>query len=73
MDKKNFAFGKENFILVIVSVVIIIIGFALMVSGATTEERFNESIFDTQRIVVAPVTCLIGFLLMIYAIMKKAR
>lgn len=70
---KDFAFGKENFILVAVSVAIIVIGFALMLGGSSNEEAFNPSIFDTQRIVVAPLTCLGGFVLMIYAIVRKSK
>ncbi len=70
---RDFAFGKENFILVAIAVAIIVIGFALMVGGSTTEEAFNPSIFDTQRIVVAPLTCLAGFVLMIYAIVRKSK
>ena len=39
--------GKENFILMGVSVALIVIGFLLMGGGATTEETFNPDIFST--------------------------
>jgi len=74
MNKKNFVFGKENFILLAVSAVIIIIGFWLMSGGKTTEETgFDPSIFNTRRIVIAPIITMIGFLLVIVAILRKPK
>jgi hypothetical protein len=74
MEKNHFAFGKENFILLAVSIIIIIIGFILMSGAKTTEESgFNPDIFDTRRIVIAPIVTLTGFVLVIYAILKKPK
>ena len=74
MDKKNFAFGKENFILMAISIVIIIIGFSLMAGGTTTEETgFNPAIFSARRIIVAPVITTIGFALVVWAILYKTK
>jgi uncharacterized membrane protein len=74
MEKNHFAFGKENFILLAVSIIIIIIGFILMSGAKTTEETgFDPRIFDNRRIVVAPIVTLTGFILVIYAILKKPK
>jgi uncharacterized membrane protein len=74
MDKKNFVFGKENFIILAVSIVIIILGFWLMSGAKTTEELgFDPRIFDTRRIVISPIVTTIGFLLVIWAILKKPK
>jgi uncharacterized membrane protein len=74
MEKNHFAFGKENFILLAVSILIIIIGFILMSGAKTTEETgFDPKIFDNRRIVVAPIVTLLGFVLVIYAILKKPQ
>jgi hypothetical protein len=73
MDKKNFAFDKVNFILLAVSMVVVIIGFVLMSGGGSTEEAYDPSIFSPMRIKVAPVVCLIGFLSMVYAIIRKPK
>jgi len=76
MDRKNFALGKTNYIICAVSFAIVILGFILMTGPATTiEGGFDPDIFSTRRIVVAPVTCFIGFLLMIVGILypDKAR
>lgn len=72
-DKKNYAFGKMNFILMAVSMLIVIIGFILMSGASSDETEFNEGIFSTMRIKVAPVVCFIGFVSMIYAIVHKTK
>ncbi|MDR0231877.1 MAG: DUF3098 domain-containing protein [Dysgonamonadaceae bacterium] len=74
MDNKQFALGKENFILMAISIAIIIIGFCLMLGGATTEETgFNPDIFSTRRIIIAPAITSIGFILVVVAIMYKPK
>lgn len=69
---KNFAFTKINYILIAVSVLLIIIGFALMAGSSTTTE-FNPDVFSFRRITLAPIVCMIGFFGMIIAIMWKKR
>jgi uncharacterized membrane protein len=74
MNVKEYAFGKINYIICAVSVLIIIIGFFLMTGSATTiEGGFNPDIFSTRRIVVAPMVCFFGFLLMIVGILYQNR
>lgn len=74
MDKRNFVFGKVNFIILAVSIAIIIFGFWLMSGGKTTEETgFDPRIFNTRRIVIAPIVTMIGFVLVIFAILKKPK
>ena len=73
MDKRNYAFGKTNFILLAVGMFIVIVGFCLMAGGGSDETVFDASIFDARRIKVAPVVCLVGFLSMIYAIIHKPK
>ena len=74
MDKKKFVFGKENFIILAISIAIIIFGFWLMSGGKTTEETgFDPRIFDTRRIVIAPIVTMIGFISVVVAILKKPK
>lgn len=67
--------GKENFILMGVSVALIVIGFLLMGGGATTEETFNPDIFSTMRTAVGPGISFIGFVIMFlqYYIKRKNK
>ena len=73
MDKKNFAFDKVNFILLAVSMIMVIVGFLLMIGPNTSAEAFEPDIFSVRRTKVAPVICLIGFISMIYAVVRKPR
>jgi uncharacterized membrane protein len=71
---KDFAFGKENFILIAVAVVLIITGFILMSGGSAKDDvSFNPAIFSNQRIVVAPVLTVLGFALVVYGIIRKPK
>ncbi|MDR3266700.1 MAG: DUF3098 domain-containing protein [Tannerella sp.] len=70
---KDFAFGKENFILIAVAAVFIIIGFILMSGGGSGDDTFNPAIFGSRRIVVAPIVTVIGFALVVYGIIKKPK
>ena len=70
VQPKNFALSKINFIIMGVAVLIIIIGFVLMTGPSTTlEGGFEPDIFSARRIKVAPLTCFIGFLIMIVGIL----
>lgn len=73
MDKNKFAFDKTNFILLAAGMVVVILGFILMTGPGTTETTFEPDIFSVRRIKVAPVVCFLGFIFMIYAILKKPK
>lgn len=73
MDKKNLPFGKVNFILLAVGMAVVILGFILMSGGGSTEQTFNPEVFSTMRIKVAPVVCFVGFVSIIYAIIRKPK
>ena len=71
MEKQKFAFGKTNYILLLVGIATIILGFILMSGPGSTETAFEPDIFSVQRIKVAPTICFFGFLFIIYAILHK--
>ena len=72
MDR-DFAFGKDNFIWLGISIAFMIVGFVLMSGGSSPDGiSFNPEIFSKQRIVVAPIIVMIGYFLMIFAILKKS-
>lgn len=73
MDKKNLAFDHINFILLAVGMCVVILGFILMSGGGTDNNSFNPQIFSTMRIKVAPVICFVGFVSMVYAIIRKPK
>ncbi|MDO4949908.1 MAG: DUF3098 domain-containing protein [Bacteroidales bacterium] len=73
MDRNNLAFGKTNYILLAIGMVVIIVGFLLMTGPGSTEGTFEPDIFSVRRIKIAPLVCLSGFLFMIVGILRKPK
>ena len=73
MDKKDFAFDKVNYILLAISMAVVIIGFLLMRGAGSCETHYDPDIFSARRIKVAPVICLLGFVSMIYAVVRRPK
>ena len=73
MDKKNFAFGRMNYILLAIGMAVIILGFILMSGSGSSESAFAPESFSARRIKVAPAVCFVGFLFMIYGILYKSK
>jgi len=70
----NFAFTRKNYQFMIIGLVIILVGFLLMIGGGSDDPNvFNEEIFSTRRITVAPIVVFIGFAFEVFAIMYKAK
>ncbi len=72
-EQAGFPLGKTNFVLIAACVLLIVIGFALMAGSANTGTTWNPDIFSTRRIVVGPFVALMGFVLMIGAIMWRGK
>ena len=71
-EEKGFALGKENLKLLAIGFSIIVIGFILMIGGSSKDPNvFNKEIFSFQRITLAPIVVMIGFVFEIFAIIKK--
>jgi hypothetical protein len=72
--KSDFAFGKENYKLLLIGLGLIVLGFLLMIGGGSKDPKvFSYSLFDFQRITLAPVLVLAGYVVEIFAIMKKPK
>ncbi len=73
-ENTQFPLRTENYKLIAIGFGIIVIGFLLMIGGKTEDPNvFNPEIFNFQRITLAPVVVLFGFIFEIYAIMKKPK
>ncbi len=67
-------FGKQNYQIFIGGIVLIILGYLLMIGGGSEDPNvFNPEIFNAQRITIAPMVCLIGFITVIVAIMWRPK
>ncbi len=74
MSQKNIALRKTNLIICGIAVLIIILGFLLMTGPSTSfENGFEQNIFSARRIKLAPIVCLIGFVLMIFGILFPSK
>ena len=73
MDKRDFAFDKVNYILLAIGMAVVIIGFLLVSGAGSSETAYNPDIFSARRIKVAPVICLLGFVSMIYAVVRRPK
>jgi hypothetical protein len=70
----EFAFGKENYRLMLIGLALIVVGFLLMMGGGSSDPNvFNPEIFSFRRITLAPILILAGFTVEIFAIMKKPK
>lgn len=73
-NKEEFLFGKANYIILLVGLLLIAIGFILMSGGGSDDPNvFNEDIFSFRRIRLAPTIVLAGFGVVIYSIFKKDK
>jgi len=73
--KPGFAFGRENYIMLIAGVLIVVIGYCLMVGGGSDDPtKFNaDEIFSFRRITLSPIVILAGFVVVLLGIMKKPK
>jgi uncharacterized membrane protein len=67
-------FQKKNYYILIAGLALILLGYVLMIGGGSDDPNvFNPAIFDFQRITLAPIVCLIGFVTIIFAIMWRPK
>lgn len=65
-------FGKKNYQLILIGSLLVLSGYLLMIGGGSKDPHiFNPEIFSFRRIVLSPITIVIGFLIITYGIMKK--
>lgn len=62
--KEELVFTKKNYQLLIISMVIVIVGFLLMMGA-------DGDIYDTRRTLIAPMIVLFGFGFGVYAVLRK--
>lgn len=74
IQKPDFLFGKRNYIIMIVGIIFIALGFIFMAGGGSDNpEVFNEKIYNWQRIRLAPTLVIIGLGIEIYAILANPK
>lgn len=70
----GFVFTKINLYIMFVGIAFLVLGYLLMVGGKSNDPAvFSDAIFNTQRLVVAPILLVVGFIIEIFAIMYRAK
>ena len=73
-EQSTFLLGKKNYIIMLIGIFFIAIGFIFMVGGGSDNpEVFNEEIYNWQRIRLAPTLVIIGLAIEIYAILVDPK
>ncbi|ANF49430.1 hypothetical protein A0O34_02150 [Chryseobacterium glaciei] len=77
-QENTFYFGQQNFKWMLIGLAFIVVGFLLMmghdantVDGKLDPNSWNEDIFSIRRIRIAPLFIVIGFVIEVYAILKR--
>lgn len=72
-EKTTFLLGKKNLITIGIGFLVLVLGFLLMSGGesASPDEFVESEIFSTRRITLAPITVLLGFLIVGVGIMIR--
>ncbi|MCB9019382.1 MAG: DUF3098 domain-containing protein [Chitinophagales bacterium] len=67
--------GRQNYMLILLGVIILVIGFILMSGGKYDDPNvFNgEELYSARRITLAPIVVIIGFAVEIYAIFHRPK
>lgn len=73
MMQNDFIFKKKNFLVMLLGLGVIAVGFMLMSGGGSDNPNiFSEDIFSFRRISLAPALVLIGFGIEVYAILLNS-
>ncbi|CAM1342692.1 MULTISPECIES: DUF3098 domain-containing protein [Tenacibaculum] len=71
---QEFLFGKRNYMIMLIGIAVIALGFILMAGGGSDDPNvFNPDIYNWQRIRLAPTLVIIGLGIEIYAIFANPK
>ncbi len=71
----NPLFGRENYMWMLIGLAVLALGFFLMAGGKSSDPKvFNDNdVYSTTRITIAPILIIAGFVIEVFAIMKKSK
>lgn len=79
-NSNTFYFGQKNYQLMLIGLALIISGFLLMlgadantIDGKFDPNAWNEDIFSFRRIRLAPLLVIAGFVVQVFAILKRNK
>ncbi|NOY50158.1 MAG: DUF3098 domain-containing protein [Chlorobi bacterium] len=73
-NDKGFVFNRGNYKLLLIGLALLVVGFVLMAGGGSDDPNvFNYSLFNFQRLTLAPLLIIAGFVVEFFAIMKRPK
>ena len=73
-ENQTVVFGRSNYILVAVGIVLLALGYILLSGGGSDDPNvFNPAMFDARRLYVAPLLIVAGLIVEIIAILYKNK
>jgi len=73
-NKKKILFERKSYIILIISICFISVGYLLMSGGGSKNPSiFNTEIYNFQRIRLAPTFVIFGFVLALFSIIHKKK
>lgn len=73
-QNETLLFEKENYLILIVGVAVVILGFLLMLGGGSDDPNvFSPEVFSFRRITLAPIVVVSGFLVVGYSIFHSPK
>jgi uncharacterized Tic20 family protein len=74
-EKSKFMpFRKDNYLFLLIGLVLIAIGFILMIGGSSNDvDVFDTAVYSFRRITLSSILIVLGFVVEIYAIMKQPK
>ncbi|MAP01774.1 MAG: hypothetical protein CMD01_03025 [Flavobacteriales bacterium] len=75
MSTTKMSLSKTNYLLIILGCIIITLGFVLMSGGGTEDPAlFNEEeLFSFRRITLAPFLTIVGYMVVLVGVLKRAK
>lgn len=70
-----FSFSANNYMFLYIGLAVNVLGFILMIGGGSDDPaKFDkEALFSTTRITIAPMLIVIGYAIIAYGIMRRAK
>ena len=73
-EQKVMPFGRQNYIIVLIGIALLALGFILMLGGGSSDpDVFNEKMFDFRHITLSTILMLAGFVVEIVAIFWRKK
>ena len=70
-NTSSLIFKRKNYIILLIGIITLIIGFILLSGGGSDDYEYNKSIFNFQRQVLAPIVIIISLIICGFSIMLK--